>query len=87
MHKYFMQVAFVDDSCNIFLVFEIQFHIVILNNNYISDMLLRSRGNYIEAQIDRCSKMARGFGKEVSRLFAAAMYNEGGGGGPILMNY
>ena len=41
----------------------------------ISEMLGRARGHYTEAQINRCSKMGGGFGREMGRLFTAAMYN------------
>ena len=52
--------------------------IVVILIGYIalfSDMLRNSRGNYTPAQIDRCSKMGGGFGKEIDRLFNKTVCN------------
>ena len=37
-------------------------------------MLKNSRGQYSEAQITRCSRLGGGFGKEIDRMFNAAMF-------------
>ncbi len=38
-------------------------------------MLSHARGRYTDVQIDRCSKMGGGYGKEIDRLFDQAICN------------